>query len=67
MDFIGNFHLCAPFEKAHAQNVLFSAGQLPHGFFECDLLQPVFIGIFGVADLIHDVDRITAVFKYRLI
>ena len=54
MDGGGDFHLGPALEKAHVDDALFALGQAADGFFQCDLIEPMLIGVFGIAHLIHD-------------
>ena len=60
-DFIRDLHLRFTLEKAHVDNHLFAGRQFVQRLFDGDILQPLKVGIFGIANLIHNINGVAAV------
>ena len=53
--------------KAQRKNTLFALVKARDRLIKCDLLEPVLIGVFRIADLIHNADALSAVAVHGLV
>ena len=61
MDLLGNLSLGFTFKKTQINDVAFPSGQPVHGFPQGNFLHPVFLGTLLIFNLVHHIQRITAI------
>ena len=66
-DFPGNLHLGFSFVETHFDNVFFPVIQAFHGLLQGQILNPVFLSVLFITDLIHNIQGIPALCVYRFV